>query len=53
MRILRPICNVTERRTLVQLRHRQSQPDLVEAIGIQKEPLCTYCWDGCEGGPSK
>lgn len=23
--------------------------DLVEAIGLPKEKLCTYCWDGCEG----
>jgi len=22
--------------------------DLVEAIGLPKEKLCTYCWDGCE-----
>ena len=25
--------------------------DLVEAIGLPKEQLCTYCWDGCEGCP--
>lgn len=23
--------------------------DLVEAIGMPKERLCTYCWDGAEG----
>lgn len=23
--------------------------DLVKAIGLPKEKLCTYCWDGCEG----
>ena len=23
--------------------------DLVDAIGLPKEKLCTYCWDGCEG----
>jgi len=28
----------------------QKLPDLVEAIGLPKEKLCTYCWDGCEGG---
>jgi amidophosphoribosyltransferase len=22
--------------------------DLVEAIGLPKEKLCTYCWDGAE-----
>lgn len=27
----------------------QRLPDLVEAIGLPKEKLCTYCWDGCEG----
>lgn len=24
--------------------------DLVEAIGLPKDRLCTYCWDGAEGG---
>ena len=28
----------------------QALPDLVDAIGLPKEKLCTYCWDGCEGG---
>ena len=27
----------------------QKLPDLVAAIGLPKEKLCTYCWDGCEG----
>jgi amidophosphoribosyltransferase len=27
----------------------QRLSDLVEAIGLPKEKLCTYCWDGCEG----
>lgn len=27
----------------------QKLPDLVDAIGLPKEKLCTYCWDGCEG----
>jgi amidophosphoribosyltransferase len=26
----------------------QTLPDLVEAIGLPKEKLCTYCWDGAE-----
>ncbi|MEI7904177.1 MAG: amidophosphoribosyltransferase [Candidatus Firestonebacteria bacterium] len=26
----------------------QRLDDLVEAIGLPKEKLCTYCWDGCE-----
>jgi amidophosphoribosyltransferase len=24
----------------------QALPDMVEAIGLPKEKLCTYCWDG-------
>jgi amidophosphoribosyltransferase len=28
----------------------QRLPDLVDAIGLPKEKLCTYCWDGCEPG---
>ncbi|MCX7047192.1 MAG: amidophosphoribosyltransferase [Candidatus Sumerlaeota bacterium] len=27
----------------------QELGDLVEAIGLPKKKLCTYCWDGCEG----
>ena len=27
----------------------QRLPDLVEAIGLPKEKLCTFCWDGDEG----
>jgi amidophosphoribosyltransferase len=27
----------------------QHLPDLVDAIGLPKEKLCTYCFDGCEG----
>jgi len=23
--------------------------DMIEAIGLPKEKLCTFCWDGCEG----
>ena len=26
----------------------QKLGDLVEAIGLPKEKLCTYCWDGVE-----
>ncbi len=26
----------------------QRLPDLVEAIGLPKESLCTFCWDGFE-----
>jgi len=27
----------------------QKLGDLVSAIGLPKEKLCTYCWDGCTG----
>ncbi len=27
----------------------QRLDDLIAAIGLPKENLCTYCWDGCEG----
>jgi amidophosphoribosyltransferase len=26
----------------------QRLDDLVQAIGLPKEKLCTYCWDGAE-----
>lgn len=25
----------------------QQMEDMVEAVGLPKEKLCTYCWDGC------
>ncbi|HDP35101.1 MAG TPA: amidophosphoribosyltransferase [Candidatus Hydrogenedentes bacterium] len=31
----------------------QRLDDLVAAIGLPKEDLCTYCWDGCEGCAGK
>ncbi len=27
----------------------QKLDDMVKAIGMPREKLCTYCWDGCEG----
>jgi amidophosphoribosyltransferase len=27
----------------------QRLENLVKAIGLPKQDLCTYCWDGCEG----
>ena len=38
---------VRERLGLTSLRY-QRLPDLVEAIGLPKDRLCTYCWDGAE-----
>ena len=32
---------------LTSLRY-QTLPDLVDAIGLPKEKLCTYCWDGAD-----
>ncbi|HNR36888.1 MAG TPA: amidophosphoribosyltransferase [Candidatus Hydrogenedentes bacterium] len=42
---------IRQRLSLTTLQY-QELGDLVEAIGLPKEKLCTYCWDGCEGcGP--
>jgi len=38
---------IRERLTLTSLKY-QRMPDLVKAIGLPKERLCTYCWDGTE-----
>ena len=40
------------RLTLTSLKY-QRLDDLVAAIGLPKEKLCTYCWDGCEGCTGK
>jgi amidophosphoribosyltransferase len=39
---------VRQRLSLTTLRY-QELGDLVNAIGLPKNKLCTYCWDGCEG----
>ncbi len=39
---------IRQRLYLTSLRY-QNLEDLVKAIGLPKESLCTYCWDGCEG----
>ncbi len=36
---------IRKRLRLTTLRY-QRLPDLVEAIGLSKDKLCTYCWDG-------
>jgi amidophosphoribosyltransferase len=38
---------IRERLKLTSLKY-QRLPDLVEAIGLPKKSLCTYCWDGTE-----
>lgn len=39
---------IRQRLSLTTLKY-QELGDLVDAIGLPKEKLCTYCWDGCEG----
>jgi amidophosphoribosyltransferase len=36
---------IRERLNLTTLRYQRLE-DLVEAIGLPKQKLCTYCWDG-------
>lgn len=38
---------IRERMNLTTLRY-QRLDDLVAAIGLPREKLCTYCWDGCD-----
>ena len=39
---------IRQRLALTTLKY-QELPDLVSAIGLPADKLCTYCWDGCEG----
>jgi len=39
---------IRQRLSLTSLKY-QELDDLVAAIGLPKEKICTYCWDGCEG----
>ena len=39
---------IRRRLNLTTLRYQRLE-DLIAAIGLPKEKLCTYCWDGCEG----
>ena len=39
--------SIRKRLNLTTLQY-QRLPDLIEAIGLPKEKLCTYCWDGAE-----
>lgn len=38
---------IRQRLRLVTLKYQRLE-DLVKAIGLSKEKLCTYCWDGTE-----
>jgi len=37
---------IRDRLGLTTLKYQRLE-DLVAAIGLPKEKLCTYCWDGC------
>ena len=39
--------NICDRLKLTSLKYQRLE-DLVDAIGLPKEKLCTYCWDGAE-----
>ena len=39
--------NIRKRLNLTSLRYQKLE-DLVEAIGLPKDKVCTYCWDGTE-----
>lgn len=41
------VASIARRLGLTSLRY-QRLDDMVQAIGLPKEKLCTYCWDGCE-----
>ena len=43
---------IRKRLNLTTLKY-QELDDLVGAIGLPKEKLCTCCWDGCTGCPKK
>ena len=43
---------IRQRTSLTTLQY-QELPDLVKAIGLPKEKLCTHCWDGCTGCASQ
>jgi amidophosphoribosyltransferase len=44
----RMVDTIRETLGLTSLRYQRLE-DLVEAIGLPKSRVCTYCWDGCEG----
>ena len=47
-RFCRMVDRIRQRLRLTSLKYQRLE-DLVQAIGLPKEKLCTYCWDGCEG----
>ena len=47
----RMVEKVKEMLGLTTLRY-QLMPDMINAIGLPKEKVCTYCWEGPNGSPS-
>jgi amidophosphoribosyltransferase len=45
----RAMVDIIKRKMGITTLEYQKLPAMVEAIGLPKEKLCTYCWDGCEG----
>jgi amidophosphoribosyltransferase len=41
--------DIVKRKMGVTTLEYQKLPAMVDAIGLPREKLCTYCWDGCEG----
>jgi amidophosphoribosyltransferase len=39
---------IRRRLSLTTLKYQKLE-DLVDAIGLPKNRLCTFCWDGCDG----
>jgi len=42
---------IRQRINLTTLRY-QRLDDLVDAVGLPRHQLCTYCWDGCDPSSS-
>jgi amidophosphoribosyltransferase len=49
----RAMVEIIKRKMGITTLEYQKLPDMVKAIGLPKEKLCTYCWDGCEGPCAK
>ena len=43
------VANISEQLGLTSLKY-QKLGDMVEAIGMPAEKVCTFCWNGREGG---
>ncbi|MBN1130413.1 MAG: amidophosphoribosyltransferase [Chitinispirillaceae bacterium] len=45
----RAMVDIIKRKMGITTLEYQKLPAMVDAIGLPREKLCTYCWDGCEG----